>query len=113
MTLNEKVMQGLEQCREWHGSCRKCPYNGMLDISECTANLCRDARILLKWREEQGKRILHTISDNQLGIGGADPLTDYEQGLWDGMQAAYEIVHEIIAEETPTIESKSEQKESK
>ena len=109
MTLNEKVMQGLEQCKEWHGSCRKCPYKAMLDISECTANLCRDARILLTAWEDFKTKCLRNIADNQLAIGGVDPLTDYEQGLWDGMQAAYDI----ITEELPTIESKSEQKESK
>lgn len=38
------------------------------------------------------EKILKTIADNQLSIGGADPLTDYEQGMWDGLQTAYEIV---------------------
>ena len=42
--------------------------------------------------DEQKRKALKTIADNQLAIGGVDPLTDYEQGQWDGMEAAYEIL---------------------
>ena len=42
--------------------------------------------------DEQKRKLMKTIADNQLAIGGADPLTDYEQGQWDGMEMAYEIL---------------------
>lgn len=49
---------------------------------------------LLKEQEEQKQKWLQTIADNQLDIGGADPLTEYEQGKWDGLQIAFEILTE-------------------
>ena len=58
------------------------------------AELVRDAISLLKEREEQERKWLQNIADNQLAIGGVDPLTEYEQGKWDGLQMAYEILTE-------------------
>ena len=49
---------------------------------------------LLKEQEEQKRKWLQNIADNQLSIGGVDPLTEYEQGKWDGLQMAFEILTE-------------------
>ena len=49
----EKVINGLKQCKEWNGNCCKCPYHDKIDISECTANLCKDALALLKEQSVQ------------------------------------------------------------
>lgn len=60
----------------------------------CVDYLTRDVLELLKELDDRQTKWLETISDNQLSIGGADPLTDYEQGMWDGLQMAYEILTE-------------------
>ena len=46
----------------------------------------------LKEQEAQRQKCLQTLADNQIAISGADPLTDYEQGKWDGLQVAFEIL---------------------
>lgn len=57
---------------------------------EMFAQMCE----LLKEPGEQKRKWLQNIADNQLSIGGADPLTEYEQGKWDGLQMAFEILTE-------------------
>ena len=61
MADREKVLKGLEQCQEWNGNCWHCPYHDKIDISECTANLCKDALALLK---EHGKHTCATCKNN-------------------------------------------------
>ena len=53
-----------------------------------------DALALLKEQEDQKLKWFRNISDNQLAIGGVDPLTEYEKGKWDGLQMAFEILTE-------------------
>lgn len=58
MTDMNKVLKGLDECREWNGRCHRCPYHDKIDISECTANLCRDAlevinKLIMKMRKLQ------------------------------------------------------------
>jgi len=60
------------------------------DITEWTD----DAIALLKEQDKQKQKWLQCIADNQLAIGGADPLTEYEQGVWDGLEMAYNILTE-------------------
>ena len=65
MADRAKVLQGLEQCKEWNGHCCKCPYHSIsLDISECTANLCRDAFELLT--ENQKTAPKGNVQDNRI-----------------------------------------------
>ena len=94
MPDREKVIKGLECCiREsdslYSNPCNGCPYEG----KECIDRLKVDSLALLKEQEEQKRKWLRNIADNQLSIGkGVDPLTDYEQGVWDGLQMAFEIL---------------------
>ena len=92
----EKVIKGLECCSEHieDASCSDCPYVDDCDIGECTSELAHDTLSLLKEPEEQKRKWLQNIADNQLSIGGVDPLTEYEQGKWDGLAMAFEILTE-------------------
>lgn len=55
-----KVLKGLDECREWNGRCHRCPYHDKIDISECTANLCRDALEVIR---EQNQRICELLTE--------------------------------------------------
>ena len=57
-------------------------------------NIAKSALALMKEQEEQERKWLQNIADNQLSVGGVDPLTEYEQGKWDGLQMAFEILTE-------------------
>ena len=91
----EKVIKSLETCSDvfygCKGACSSCAYSQM---EKCFGELVYNAITLLKEQEEQKRKWLQNIADNQLSIGGVDPLTEYEQGKWDGLQMAFEILTE-------------------
>lgn len=66
-------------------------YGGFYQL-RITHDLRNKVIAMLKEPEEQKRKWLQNIADNQLSIGGADPLTEYEQGKWDGLQMAFEIL---------------------
>ena len=74
--------------------------------------VCLDALELLKNDEEQTRRKLQHIADSQLAIGGADPLTDYEQGQWDGLELAWEILMEDHSEASYYCEGESHEQKN-
>ena len=94
MAKREKVIKGLESCSGV--DCTECQYgtegHGHKD---CVERLCADALALVKEQEEQKRKWLQNIADNQLSIGCVDPLTEYEQGKWDGLQMALDILTEV------------------
>ncbi|MBQ1792888.1 MAG: hypothetical protein II008_22160 [Oscillospiraceae bacterium] len=54
MPDREKVIKGLEICKNPHGRCAECQYDdGELDLTNCTSILCGDALALLKKQETQ------------------------------------------------------------
>ena len=92
MAEREKVIEELEDSRrllapqinaKYHRSRLELMIKGIEDVLD-----------LLKEQEEQKRKWLQNIADNQLSIGGVDPLTEYEQGKWDGLQMAFEILTE-------------------
>lgn len=54
--------------------------------------IARESLELIREFEEQICKWLQTIADNQIAISGTDPLTEYEQGKWDGLQMAFDIM---------------------
>lgn len=95
MTDMEKVIKGLECCKGYEYKCNDCPYYDPNLEGRCdNESLYDDALALLKEQEEQKRKWLQNIADNQYSIGLVDPLTEYEQGKWDGLQMAFEILTE-------------------
>lgn len=105
MTKRERTLETIRCCRVQ--ACERCPMMeeicdelrvDMVDLPEELVDMIEEElenKIVVlrpEAAEEQKRKWLKNIADNQLAIGGADPLTEYEQGKWDGMQAAYEIV---------------------
>ena len=86
MTNTEKALELVQKCLDdW-------PYAATRVVDIMTR--LEKVKELLKEQEEQERKWLQNIADNQLAIGGVDPLTEYEQGKWDGLQMAYEILTE-------------------
>lgn len=60
--------------------------------------LCRSAVFLLKEQDEQKRRWLRNIADNQLANAPTETMDatshTYYEGLWNGLQMAYEILTE-------------------
>lgn len=96
MPDREKVIKGLECCTRGDACSSDCPYFKEAPITDgrCITAVQADALALVKEQEEQTRKWLQNIADNQLSIGGVDPLTEYEQGKWDGLQMAFEILTE-------------------
>ena len=93
MADRKKVIKGLESCSGV--DCTECQYGKEgHGHNDCVERLCADVLALVKEQEEQTRKWLQNIADNQLSIGGVDPLTEYEQGKWDGLQMAFEIITE-------------------
>ena len=109
----EKVIKGFECCHVMvhdlgpdKTSCGICPYKDVqteeqIDLGgiECIAVLHDDALALLKEQEEQKRRWLQSIADNQLANSptyGKDDNVAYwhKRGIWDGLQIAWEILTE-------------------
>ena len=58
----EKVIKGLEICKNPHGRCAECPYDdGEIDFTNCTSILCGDALALLKEQEAKPPAIMQDI----------------------------------------------------
>lgn len=56
-----------------------------------------DALALLKEQKEKKDRLLRHISDVQYTMGGfADQTTDYDKGRYDGLEAAWRIIDDMI-----------------
>ena len=100
----EKVTYGLRCLCYGDTECKECPYakdgSGWYG---CRSSCAEDAIDLLKEQEEQKRRWLQNIADNQLANaptkGEYDfmPLEEhmkerYQRGIYDGLQMAYEII---------------------
>ena len=69
MTDREKVIKGLECCAAMSGDeCRKCPYRNEClntDLPYGMPHLASDALAILKEQEEEKRKELQYIADNQ------------------------------------------------
>lgn len=105
MTNREKIAEAIRCCRECE--CEKCPMleeicdEFMVRMNSLPAELLdrilaelENKVVELRPWECMKKKWMKNIADNQLAIGGVDPLTDYEQGQWDGLQMAYDMMSE-------------------
>ena len=93
----EKVIKAFELCESGSGQrcCETdCPYY----YRECTEDLKNDILALLKEQDEQKLRWLRNIADNQLANAPTETMDEtshtYYDGLWHGLQMAYEILTE-------------------
>ena len=91
MPDREKVMSWLEGLAEpdWRD------YHSDSEVQ----NIAKSALELLKAQEEQKRRWLQSIADNQLASSptyGKDDNVAYwhKRGIWDGLQMAWEILTE-------------------
>lgn len=105
MTKREKYAAAIRCCREQ--ACDQCPMQTetcdefMVRMNSLPEELVdrilaelENRIVVLRPGECMKEKWMKSIADNQLAIGGVDPLTDYEQGQWDGLQMAYDIMAE-------------------
>ena len=98
-----------------------CPFCGGTDISvvdegnfsfiECADCLgafyqreaCCVADNVEAWNKRtQVQRWLQVMADNQLANSPNDPMDEYEQGVWDGLEMAQEIVTGDLSKQMAT-----------
>ena len=100
MIDREKVIKGLECCRERNkrNSCLHCPYeNPWANRIQCAGELSEDVLALLKEQDEQKRKWIMSIADNQLANapdGWPVARREYQEGVYHGLQMAYEILTE-------------------
>ena len=94
MPDREKVVKALE-CLKAGSYCECCDYK---PYDDCIKRVATDAIALLKEQEEQKRKWLMNIADNQLAnspMGNEDEgQLRYKSGLWNGLQIAYDIIAE-------------------
>ena len=95
----EKVLRFLQ---DWYD----CEYLGRINHGEIIEpereKLLKQAIALLKEQEEQERKWLRNIADNQIANAPNDsPMSldeqlecEYKRGIWDGLQMAFEILTE-------------------
>jgi hypothetical protein len=96
MPDKEKVIEGLKYCTITDGIvCPKCPYR---HEDDCIEMLTADALELLKEQEEQKRKWLQAIADNQLAVSPIGYETEEglarKTGEWNGLQMAWDILME-------------------
>ena len=71
-----------------------CPY--WAENDDCSKKMLGDALDLLNGHDEQVRKWLTVIADNQIAFspnGNENELDmKYKTGIWDGLQMAYEII---------------------
>ena len=98
----DKVIKALDQFRDGKPSCDGCPYD--IKSAKCLFLLHSDALELLKEQEEQKRKWLRNIADNQLANAPKDRKEfmsldehmeyQYQLGVYDGLQMAWDILTE-------------------
>jgi len=94
-------MTWLEICGKNRDCSATCPYGDgscEFEYSNCIEDLMADALALLKEQEEQKRKWLQAIADNQLAVSPTGYETEEglarKTGEWNGLQMAWDILME-------------------
>ena len=107
-----KVIAGLQNCTIETSICagKQCPY-----YEDCQAKhmanepVIQDALLVInslmrdnREQSEQVQKWLMVMADNQLANSPNDPMDEYQQGVWDGLEMAQEIVTGDLSKQMAT-----------
>ena len=92
----EQLMRVLEHCGSYR-DCKDCEYDWLEDHGLlCTHEMAKNAYALLEEKDEQKRKWLQAIADNQLANAPTDTMDatqhTYYDGVWNGLQMAWDIL---------------------
>ena len=103
MPNKEMVRKALECIAEdRQKSCTGCEYSIFGLYPFCIHGIARDALAMMKEQDEQNRKWLQNIADNQIANAPKDsPMSldemlesEYKSGIYEGLQIAFEILTE-------------------